>query len=61
MRSKFRKCLECNRYTLKEYCSICKRRTFDPTPAKFSLEDRYGIYRRRLKYKEYYGGKNGCN
>ncbi|HIH40048.1 MAG TPA: RNA-protein complex protein Nop10 [Halobacteria archaeon] len=61
MRSKLRKCPECGGYTLKEDCPICRRKTFDPIPAKFSPEDPYGIYRRRLRYKEYYGDKNGCN
>jgi len=61
MRSKLRKCLECDEYTLKEVCPICERRTIIAIPAKFSPEDSYGVYRRRLKFKEYYGDKNGCN
>ncbi|MFQ6088854.1 MAG: RNA-protein complex protein Nop10 [Candidatus Methanofastidiosia archaeon] len=45
---KLRKCFKCGRYTLKSIC-ICGEKTSSPRPPKFSLEDRYGKYRRRLK------------
>lgn len=61
MRSKLLKCPKCGEYTLKSACPICREKTVDPTPAKFSPDDPYGIYRRRLKYKVYYGDKNGYN
>jgi len=45
MVSKIRKCT-CGRYTLKEICPVCGSTTKYSRPARFSLEDRYGIYRR---------------
>ncbi|WP_456418332.1 RNA-protein complex protein Nop10 [Methanocaldococcus infernus] len=46
---KIRKCERCGRYTLKETCPVCGGKTFYPKPPKFSLEDRWGEYRRKLK------------
>lgn len=46
---------ECGNYTLKESCPKCNKKTFGPLPPKFSPEDKYGEYRRRVKmdfYKE---------
>ena len=40
------KCPACNKYTLKEKCCI---ETIFPHPAKFSLQDKYGEYRRKAK------------
>jgi H/ACA ribonucleoprotein complex subunit 3 len=48
MVSKIRKC-ECGRYTLKELCPLCGKPTKYSQPARFSLEDRYGKYRRIAK------------
>ncbi|HEX7576203.1 MAG TPA: RNA-protein complex protein Nop10 [Candidatus Methanoperedens sp.] len=45
MVSKIRKCT-CGRYTLKEVCPLCGSPTRYSRPARFSLEDRYGKYRR---------------
>jgi len=53
MRSKLRKCDNCGEYTLKEFCQRCGRRTSVPAPAKFSPEDPYGRYRRKMKFKGY--------
>lgn len=36
-------------YTLKEACPACGRATVKPGPAKYSPEDAYGVYRRKLK------------
>jgi len=44
-----RKCPHCNEYTLMETCPKCGGATVMPMPAKYSPEDRYGEYRRRLK------------
>ena len=49
MRFKIRKCPNCGRYTLKEYCPECKEKTVNPHPPKFSPEDKYGKYRRIMK------------
>ncbi|MHA1143276.1 MAG: nucleolar RNA-binding Nop10p family protein [Candidatus Helarchaeota archaeon] len=44
------KCTKCNQYTMrKKICPFCGAPTANPRPIKFSLEDKYGIYRRRIK------------
>lgn len=53
MKHLLRKCLVCKIYTLKSQCSICSAMTVDPTPAKFSPEDKYILYR----LPEYYNKK----
>jgi H/ACA ribonucleoprotein complex subunit 3 len=49
VRTTLRKCPSCRAYTLKDTCPKCAGATFMPLPAKYSPEDRYGEYRRRLK------------
>ena len=49
---KMRKCLKCHRYTFKEFCSVCGSRTISPHPPRFSLDDKYGKYRRKMLYDE---------
>ena len=49
MRSILQKCLACGRYTLKASCPNCGGATGNPTPPRYSPEDRYGAYRRKLK------------
>ncbi|MHA1229197.1 MAG: nucleolar RNA-binding Nop10p family protein [Candidatus Helarchaeota archaeon] len=47
-----RKCKVCGRYTInKEICPVsgCGGETIPVGPPKFSLEDRYGKYRRAFK------------
>jgi len=46
---KIRKCLLCGIYTLKEECPTCKSKTIVAKPARFSPQDPYGRYRRRMK------------
>lgn len=46
---KILKCPKCNNYTLNDKCIKCKVKTIDVRPPRFSLEDKYGVYRRRLK------------
>ncbi|MCD6248557.1 MAG: RNA-protein complex protein Nop10 [Hadesarchaea archaeon] len=46
---RMKKCSSCGRYTLRELCPICGERTILPHPPKFSPEDPYGKYRRKLK------------
>jgi H/ACA ribonucleoprotein complex subunit 3 len=43
------RCPKCEEYTLQEACPRCATRAKDPRPAKFSPEDPYGEYRRKLK------------
>jgi len=45
-----RKCRKCAVYTLQtEECPSCGGDLRVPHPAKFSVEDKYGEYRRKLK------------
>ncbi|MHA2434015.1 MAG: RNA-protein complex protein Nop10, partial [Candidatus Thorarchaeota archaeon] len=44
------KCTECNYYTLENSrCPKCGSNVKDPTPARFSPQDKYGEYRRKAK------------
>ncbi len=45
MRFQLRKCIKCNKYSLKESCSVCKEKTKSVHPAKFSPDDKYLRYR----------------
>jgi len=46
-----RKCNNCDRYTLKQdKCPYCGGVLKIPHPPKFSPEDKYGEYRRKLKF-----------
>ncbi|MBM4249212.1 MAG: RNA-protein complex protein Nop10 [Euryarchaeota archaeon] len=49
MRTYLRRCPSCGGYTLRETCPKCDVMSAVPAPARFSPEDRYGAYRRRLK------------
>ncbi|MCA1811062.1 MAG: RNA-protein complex protein Nop10 [Halobacteriales archaeon] len=42
-------CANCQDYTLKDACPRCGGKAVQNTPAKFSPEDHYGAYRRKLK------------
>ncbi len=42
-------CKTCEKYTLEETCCICKKKTISNNPPKFSPQDHYGKYRRKLK------------
>jgi len=44
-----RVCPECREYTLRDVCKKCEVNSVSVEPARFSPEDRYGEYRRRLK------------
>jgi H/ACA ribonucleoprotein complex subunit 3 len=48
LRTYLRKCPSCGTYTLKDSCPVHNVPTTVPAPARFSPEDRYGSYRRRL-------------
>lgn len=49
MKTLLMKCASCRTYTLRATCPSCGGTTFMAMPAKYSPEDRYGVYRRRLK------------
>ncbi|MCK5458363.1 MAG: RNA-protein complex protein Nop10 [Thermoplasmatales archaeon] len=44
-------CTKCNNYTFDKICSKCKENTIVKKPARFSPQDHYGKYRRKLKKK----------
>lgn len=43
------KCRKCGNYTLKEKCPHCGSVAITIRPPKFSLEDKFGSYRRKAK------------
>ncbi len=49
MRFRIKKCPECGRYTLMDTCPVCGAKTKVAHPPRFSPEDPYGAYRRKLK------------
>ncbi|AFL94669.1 putative H/ACA RNA-protein complex component Nop10p [Thermococcus cleftensis] len=52
MHFRIRKCPSCGRYTLRETCPVCGEKTKVAHPPRFSPEDPYGEYRRRLKREQ---------
>ena len=44
-------CKTCNKFTMKESCS-CGEKTITTKPAKFSLDDKWGKYRRISKKEQ---------
>lgn len=44
-----KRCTQCQEYTLQETCPRCGGAAKPNRPAKFSPEDAYGEYRRKLK------------
>jgi len=44
------KCKTCGSYTIKQEC--CSGETVKPMPAKYSPDDKYGKYRRKVKLPE---------
>ena len=49
MKMKMNKCLNCGIYTLKDACPKCGGKLNVIYPPKFSIQDKYGKYRRILK------------
>ena len=45
------KCKKCSNYTLKEKCLHCGSDAVTIRPPKFSLEDKFGSYRRKAKFE----------
>ena len=52
-----RYCRSCAEYTLQDACPKCKGKVVQNTPAKYSPEDPYGVYRRKLKKLDAAKGK----
>ncbi|MBS3144429.1 nucleolar RNA-binding Nop10p family protein [Candidatus Woesearchaeota archaeon] len=42
-------CTKCKKYTIKTTCPQCKTPCLSSKPAKFSIEDKWGKYRRMAK------------
>lgn len=49
MKMKMHKCNSCNIYTIKSVCPSCDGDLNVIYPPKYSIEDKYGKYRRKLK------------
>ena len=43
------KCRGCKNYTLKAKCPECGEGAINPSPPKYSPDDKYGKYRRQVK------------
>ncbi len=46
------KCPKCNTYTLMESCPKCGEKTLSPKPARYSLQDKWGEWRRKAKKEQ---------
>ena len=51
MKKEILKCPKCKAYTLENICKKCNIKTLTPKPAKFSIEDKTGRWRRKYKIK----------
>ncbi|HLF16358.1 MAG TPA: RNA-protein complex protein Nop10 [Candidatus Thermoplasmatota archaeon] len=49
MTDHLRRCPRCKEYTLQDACPVDGTATVSAKPAKYSPEDPYGSYRRKLK------------
>jgi len=50
MSGRIRRCPEDHTYTLSPTCPKCGKPTATAYPARFSIEDRYGKYRRMARH-----------
>ncbi|MEA4956547.1 hypothetical protein SDC9_07682 [bioreactor metagenome] len=57
MKMKMHRCNSCNIYTIKNTCPNCDGDLNVIYPPKYSIEDKYGKYRRKLK-EEALNGEN---
>jgi len=46
-------CSPCGKYTLEKTCPRCGKETILARPPKFSLEEKYGELRRKVKKEEW--------
>jgi H/ACA ribonucleoprotein complex subunit 3 len=49
---KMKKCNFCKIYTFKQNCPKCGKETINPEPPKYSPEDKYGDFRRKLIFEK---------
>ena len=49
MKTLMRRCTSCWTYTFKSECPECGSDVMNPLPARYSPQDRWGKYRRKLK------------
>ena len=49
MKKEILRCITCKNYTLKGICPKCGEKAVSPKPAKYSILDKYGGYRRLAK------------
>lgn len=47
-----RYCKNCEKYTLNKICKKCDSKTIIKKPPRYSPQDAYGKYRRKLKKEE---------
>jgi H/ACA ribonucleoprotein complex subunit 3 len=47
------KCKSCGGYTINKACPKCGKETVKPAPPKYSPEDKYGKYRRQVKFQSF--------
>ena len=47
---KLMKCKSCKIYTMDTKCPSCGKSAVVSDPAKYSIDDKYGVYRRGLKF-----------
>lgn len=52
MKFQLRKCVKCNKFTLKDKCLKCNNETISAHPAKFSPDDKYLKYRIMNKFNQ---------
>lgn len=52
MKTLLRKCPKCREYSLEEICPRCGVKNEIPIPPRYSPDDRYGEYRRKLKMEK---------
>lgn len=53
MKFRMKKCKECGQYTLKETCPQCNHKVGVIFPPRYSPQDKYGKYRRKIKQEEW--------
>ncbi|MEK6903439.1 MAG: nucleolar RNA-binding Nop10p family protein [Nanoarchaeota archaeon] len=52
MKVEILRCRSCKEYSLKKKCEHCDNACVSPKPAKFSIEDKWGKYRRIYKLQQ---------
>lgn len=50
------RCKNCGNYTLNGLCPKCGHEATTPMPPKYSPDDKYGMYRRKVKFQSLKSG-----